>query len=121
MMVAKVFLRVLGVIFVVVGVFGFFVPMNGFMDLTVTHNLVHLVSGVLALSLSSRFSIVGARIIGYVYALVAVLGLFVHNVFGLIMLMPGDTVLHFIIAAACLFVGYRNFGGSVNADISKSV
>lgn len=119
-MVAKVYLRVLGVVFIAVGLLGFFVPMNGFMNLTVTHDIVHLASGIFALAMSGRYSVAGSRMIGYVYAIVAVLGLFVHNVLGVIMLMPSDTILHFVIALASLYVGYRNFSRTEDRQVSAA-
>lgn len=75
---AKKASTILGIIFILVGVIGFFAP--GFLGthLSVTHNFVHLVSGALALYFGRSASLVGAKrfciIFGIFYLLLGIVG-----------------------------------------------
>jgi hypothetical protein len=116
---AQWFMKIVGVVLVLVGIVGFFIPFTGLLDLTPAHDIVHLATGAvfLGVSGSEKNSVLAAKIFGAVYLLVAVLGLFTRDVLGLVMLMPADTVLHFIIAVAALVVG---FGGKAKESANHS-
>ena len=110
---AKRFTMVLGLILLVVGVAG--MATGGgphdlmFFGVNAGHNLVHVVSGVLALiaGLSGqRAAVMFCLAFGVIYGAVAVLGFFgVAAVMSLLHLNLADDVLHLAIAAACLWVG----------------
>jgi hypothetical protein len=104
---ASKFVKVLGVVFIILGVIGFILPMEGLFHLTPIHNVIHLVSGGVALVMSSSEakSILYAKIFGAVYLLVAILGLFTHEFAG-IMFMLATNILHFAIAFSSLYVGF---------------
>jgi uncharacterized membrane protein HdeD (DUF308 family) len=104
---ASKFVKVLGIVFIILGVVGFFLPMEGLFHLTTSHNIVHLASGVVALIMSSSEakSVMFAKVFGFIYLLVAILGLFMHDFAG-VMFMAATNVLHFIIAFATLYVGF---------------
>ncbi|WNB93019.1 DUF4383 domain-containing protein [Bacillus sp. NEB1478] len=106
---ASKFVKVLGIVFIILGVVGFFLPMEGIFHLTTSHNIVHLASGIIALIMSSSEakSILFAKVFGSVYLLVAILGLFMHDFAG-IMFMAATNILHFIIAFATLYVGFAS-------------
>src|SRR5438067_11704626 len=103
-----------GIVFLLVGILGF-VPavtkdemLLGIFHVNAAHNVVHLLSGAVALA-AGLSSVAAARlyfkIFGAVYALVAVLG-FVQgnaNLLGLISNNMADTWLHVTIAAVALF------------------
>lgn len=105
---ARWFMRVVGIVLVVVGVVGFFEPLRGIFNLTPAHDLVHLVTGAIAVvvSRSTPQSVWYARVFGVVYLLVAAAGLVTSNLFGLIPLMPADTILHFLLAVGALWIGF---------------
>jgi uncharacterized membrane protein HdeD (DUF308 family) len=105
---ARMTVRILGVIFIVLGVVGFFQSFDSIFSLTVNHDVVHLLSGVVLIALSGTeaLSKLGSKIVGFIYLLVFIAGLFTHSIAG-IMLMPMDNVLHLIIAAVLLFVGFK--------------
>lgn len=113
---ATKFAKILGIIFIILGVVGFFMPMENIFDLTLAHNIVHLLSGIIALvvSGSEAKSAMYAKIFGIVYLLVAVLGLFVSEVAGLV-LLPADNVLHFIIAFASIYAGFASSAGKTQS------
>ena len=106
---AQKFIKVLGIIFLVLGVVGFVLPLPDVFHLTPVHNIVHLVSGVVALLMARTVSgaILFAKVFGFVYLLVGVLGLFVDHFIG-IHFLPADNILHFVIAFASLYVGFAS-------------
>ena len=106
-----------GVVFLVVGILGF-VPavtpnqmLLGIFHVNTAHNVVHLLSGVLALGAgmsSAAYARLYFRLFGIVYALVAVLGFLAGNgmVLGLISNNMADTALHVVIALVALTLGF---------------
>ena len=75
---AKTIAKILGVVFILVGLIGFVSP--GFLGthLSTTHNLVHLISGAVALYFGFAATLSAARlfciVFGVVYALLGVCG-----------------------------------------------
>ena len=78
---AKTVCKILGVVFLLVGICGFFKHDLLGAHLTAAHNLVHLVSGAIALYFGFAGSLPGAKgfclIFGIVYLALGFLGLFV--------------------------------------------
>lgn len=78
---AKTVCKILGVVFLLVGVVGFFAPTLLGAHLTPAHNLVHIVSGIVAIYFGFAGSLSGARlfclIFGVVYLALGFLGQFV--------------------------------------------
>ena len=120
--------RVFGYVFVAVGVLGF-VPgvttadgqLLGIFQVDTTQNIVHLLSGVLALVAASGAG-TNARlyfqVFGAVYALVTVLGFLSGSVLGMAT-NGADNVLHLVIAAAALYVGFgkKESAGGAQATV----
>lgn len=77
---AKTVCKLLGVVFVLVGIAGFVAPTLLGAHLTMAHNLVHIVSGAIALYFGFAGSASGAKgfciIFGIVYLLLGVCGWF---------------------------------------------
>src|SRR5687767_7087758 len=75
---AKTAASVLGIVFLLVGVVGFFLPSLLGTHLSPAHNVVHLISGAIALYLGLKGSLSAARafclLFGVVYALLGVAG-----------------------------------------------
>lgn len=113
----KTFAKIFGVVFLAVGVLGF-VPgitndymMLGIFHVNAVHNVVHLLSGAVALFAgfsSTNFARIYFRVFGVVYAAVALLGFVVGDgmLLGLISNNLADTLLHVVIAAAALYLGF---------------
>jgi hypothetical protein len=78
---AKTVCKILGVIFVLVGIVGFAKPDLLGAHLTPPHNIVHIVSGVIALYFGFAGSLSGAKgfclLFGIVYLVLGILGQFV--------------------------------------------
>ena len=109
---------VLGAVFILVGIIGFFNnPVLGIFQVDAMHNVIHLVSGILAIifaasgeSAAKSFS----KVFGVIYALVAILGLaFGGNILGLMTVNMADNILHIVLALVFLYVG---FGGSSSTN-----
>lgn len=75
---AKTICKILGVVFILVGLIGFLAPGLMGMHLSLVHNLVHLLSGALALYFGFAGSLSGARsfciAFGIVYGLLGIAG-----------------------------------------------
>lgn len=114
----KTVATVLGVGLLIIGVLGF-VPgvtndnnlVLGLFKVDALHNLVHIVTGILALYAgltSAAASRMYFQIFGVVYSLVAILG-FVYSDGKLLGLMANnlaDTWLHVVIAVLALYLGF---------------
>lgn len=105
---------VLGVVFVLIGLLGFVNnPVLGLFAVDTWHNLIHLLSGVLALFFASKGEMQAkgfCKVFGIVYGLVAVLGLLWPNdqLLGFLTVNTADDILHVILAVVFLWLG---FGG----------
>lgn len=75
---AKTIATILGVAFLVVGVLGFIAPGLAGFHLSLAHNLVHIISGALALYFGLKGTLAAARlfciVFGIVYGLLGVVG-----------------------------------------------
>jgi len=116
---AKPFSIVLGVVLLAVGLWGMATGGHSH-DLLVfginaNHNLVHLLSGALALVAGfagARYAAFYCLVFGSVYGLVAVLGFFnVAYAVDLLNLNMADNFLHLGISVACLLVGGMSKSG----------
>lgn len=110
-------LYVLGVVFILIGILGFFnSPILGIFATDTLHNIVHLLSGILALVFAGKPSQAKmfAIVFGIVYALVAILGLLMGSgkVLGLMSVNPADNYLHILLAVVLLVVGFMKPSGS---------
>jgi hypothetical protein len=111
---AKTAALVLGIVFLAGGILGFFpnplLSPTGLFAVNTAHNLVHLISGVVLLA--GAYSALGAslalKIVGVVYALVAILGLIVGGpmLLGLVAVNAADHWLHVALAAVILAAGF---------------
>lgn len=111
----KLWAKIFGIIFVLIGVLGF-VPgitsnghLLGIFEVDTIHNIVHILTGVVALLVmkSSAGSRNFFKIFGVVYALVAILGFLPFGkVLGLFHVNMADNILHVVIAAIALKAGF---------------
>jgi hypothetical protein len=113
--------KIFGVVFITIGLLGFvpaLTPDNhllGIFHVNAIHNVIHLASGIAALA-AGMSSVAASRlyfqVFGVVYGLVTILG-FVYgdkDILGLVASNAGDTVLHIIITASALFLGFSSYG-----------
>ncbi|MGE5504793.1 MAG: DUF4383 domain-containing protein [Actinomycetota bacterium] len=127
----RYFALVMGLIFLVVGILGF-VPalltpppgdepvritmahglLFGLFPVNVLHNLVHLAFGVWGVVVWRSFTASRgyARSVAWIYAVLAILGLFpvVRTVFGLVPIWGNDIWLHALIAIVSAYFGYAS-------------
>ncbi len=120
---------VFAVVFLLVGVLGFVpgITLNGMLlglfEVDMMHNLVHIASGVVALiaaMMSEKYAKLYFQAFGVVYGLVAVMGFAMSGmVFGMMMNMA-DNLLHVVIAAAALWIGFIMKDGMMKMPMSSS-
>lgn len=107
---------VYGVVFIVIGILGF-VPgavtpdgmLLGIFSVDTMHNIVHLLSGVLAIAAvwgAGTYARMYFKVFGVIYALVAIVGFFDNTLFGLMMVNMADNLLHVVIAVIALWLGF---------------
>jgi len=119
---AKTIATLLGVIFIVVGIAGFFSPHLLGAHLGKAHNAVHLVSGAVSLYFGIKGSLSAAKqfciVFGVVYGLLGVVGYFVgsgpEHVLELPYLMLGtrDHIIHIVLGVIFLIGGFGTKSGS---------
>jgi len=113
---AKTISTILGIIFLLVGLLGFAVPNLMGMHLSPLHNIIHLVSGALALYFGLKGTWESARtfclIFGIVYALLGLAGFLFGGADRLLRVIPGqfelmtpDHVVHLILGTLFIIGG----------------
>ena len=110
---AKGFSMILGVVLLAVGVVGMLTGGHNhdliIFGINLTHNIVHILSGVLALAAAmagEKAAKMYCLVFGAVYGIVTVAGFInLAPVVDLLNLNMADNVLHLAIAGACLYVG----------------
>lgn len=112
----KTFAWIYGIVFVLIGLLGFvpaFIPgglLLGIFQVNSFHSIVHILSGVVAIiaALGGAYYAKWYFIIfGIVYGLVTILGFLTGNgLFGLIPVNMADNILHLVIAASSLYLGF---------------
>ena len=117
---AKTLCKVAGLIFLIVGLVGFAMPTLMGFHLTPIHNIIHIVTGLIALYLGFAGSYDGAKtfclIFGVVYILIAIIGFMAPGTLASILghagpmtsadLMP-DNLFHIVAGAAFLVAGMK--------------
>jgi uncharacterized membrane protein HdeD (DUF308 family) len=113
---AKTVCKILGVVFLLVGVCGFAAPNLLGAHLTPAHNLVHIVSGIIALYFGFAGTLSGAKtfclVFGVVYLALGILGLALGeppdrmwNVAGILHLGTADHGIHVLLGIIFLAGG----------------
>jgi uncharacterized membrane protein HdeD (DUF308 family) len=109
----KTSVLILGIVFIIIGLLGFFnSPMFGLFTVNALHNLIHLVTGILAVifavnseSAARKFS----QWFGIIYAIVAILGFAVPSfMVKLVNTNAADNWLHVIFALIFLALGFMS-------------
>jgi hypothetical protein len=124
---AKTVVTILGVVFIAIGLLGFVNnPILGIFGVNTLHNLVHIVSGVLALWAVNRgmdATVLFSKVFGIVYGVVAVLG-FVLPAFMMSLLAVDmtDNILHVVLAVIFLYIGFgSNQATAMNEPAAPAV
>ena len=101
---------ILGLVLTIAGIAGFFVGSGmlfGF-QIDTTHNVIHILSGVIGLAAYGSSQLASRRyllLIGIVYAVIAIIGFTMDgNIVGMFMVNMADNWLHAVLATACLVV-----------------
>jgi hypothetical protein len=116
---AKTYVLILGIILIALGVLGFITPLApggnlfGFLATGTTHCLVYLISGILAVAAvagGKEYPRLYVKVFGIIFAVFTVAGFMVGDgiVLGLLNVNAADNILHLLIAASALYVGFTH-------------
>ena len=102
---------IFGVVLLVVGILGFVLPspLLGLFGVDTIHNVVHILSGVVALWAASsgyQYSRLYLMVFGIVYLIVAVLGFATGSFLSIFPVDMNDNYLHTVIGAVCLIAAF---------------
>lgn len=119
----KNLLYVIGAVFILIGLLGFVNdPILGIFEVNPMHNIVHLVSGILAVVFAGKPEAQArkfALILGIVYALVTILG-FIQgegDLLGLVEINNADNYLHVLLTVVLLAIGLGKLSGTTESKI----
>ena len=105
-----------GIVFILIGILGFIPGITvdnkllGLFQVDAIHNSVHLLSGVLALLASAKFSYAGLyfQIFGVIYAIVTIAGFLLNGNLFIMHVNMADNFLHLGIALLALYLGFMH-------------
>lgn len=122
---AKTVALIFGIIYTVIGVAGFIAPLGGTLgmepsvvlgiaQINLVHNIVHLAIGFAGLSAASDDlrAVAYCQWVGVILIVLALLGFFVTNPFGLVPIGGNDPWIHLVSGAILAFVGFRSAAAS---------
>ena len=108
---------VFGIVFLVIGLLGFISAVSpdglllGVFEVDPIHNVIHVLTGILALVFMKTQAKMFFKVFGIVYLLVTLVGFFQGTtVLGLFGVNMADNVLHLVVAAIALWLGFRKEG-----------
>lgn len=105
---------VFGIVFIFIGVAGFFPALTpngflfGFFEVDTMHNVVHIVSGVIAIMAATnyRYTKLFFQVFGIIYGVVAILGFARGGDLFMMHVNTADNVLHVFISVVALYLGF---------------
>lgn len=108
---ADVVAKTLGVIFIIVGILGFFpnplVSYRGIFEVNTFHNIVHLITGgILLASPYYNVPVITLRVFGVIYAIMTILGFISLRTLEAIANNAPDNWLHLVLALVMLWAGF---------------
>lgn len=125
---AKIAARIIGSIFILIGILGF-IPENpiistiGFFHANIGHNILHIILGIILIiaTKTTRSALLWLRIVGGAYLMIALLGFILianttsESILGIIDINQADNWLHTALGVLLLllsFIGYTKFRGN---------
>lgn len=107
-MLVRTYSQILGVVFVALGLFSFYAPFRDTMQLATVHGLVYFITGMAALTACTRsfHSTMCCRMIGVVYLLLGLAGLFSSQLMGVMSVTPILTVIHLVVGISASALGF---------------
>jgi hypothetical protein len=103
--------KILGGIFLIVGILGFIpnplISWRGLFDVNTVHNIIHLVSGGILLAAPYyNSSSMALRVIGVVYAIITIIGFISFSALSWMAINGPDNWLHLALAALMIWGGF---------------
>ena len=128
MTIARTYALIIGWLLTAVGIVGFFFPAGlllGVLEVNVLHNIVHVVTGLVALFfgyyMTGHYSRTFDQWLGIVYAIITVVGvatagLGAASILGILPVNLADNVLHLAVAVTALAAGFLTTKEEVMAE-----
>ena len=116
---AKTAALVIGIIFIIIGIWGFFQnPVLGVFDANTTHSIVHLIFGIILVACASKAAATALKWVGIIYIIVAIIG-FIQgsSVLGIIDVNAADNWLHLVLGIVIAIFGFAGAKGSASAQM----
>lgn len=110
--------KALGIILIIIGIWGFFQnPILGLFLVDPMHNVFHLLTGILAIVFAARGEAPAkqySKVIGVVYGLLTIAGFFMSGIYelGFMRMNDADDWLHLFFGVAFLYYGYSRVYGA---------
>ena len=122
----KTVVTILGVVFIAIGLLGFVNnPILGIFGVNMLHNIVHIVSGALALWAVNKgmdATVLFSKVFGVVYGVVAVLGFVLPALMmDLLAVDMADNILHVVLAVVFLYIGFGSNQSSNSAPAASAL
>lgn len=113
-MILRILAVLFGIGFIFAGVAGFLPTfmvdglLFGYFEINTMHNLVHIISGVIAImaATSLKYSKLFFQIFGIIYLVVAITGFWRDGDLFILHVNMADNVLHLVIGLVALFLGF---------------
>ncbi|MBA4601116.1 DUF4383 domain-containing protein [Thermoactinomyces mirandus] len=104
----KFWSQIFGGVLTLYGIAGFFLSSSELFQLNPTHNIVHLVSGLLFLGAGRKesWNQLAMKVLGIFYGLLAIMGLFSDQLFSLLDITLITEIVYFLIALGALYIGF---------------
>ncbi len=107
----------MGIVFIIIGLLGFFSngEVLGIFHVDALHNVVHLVTGILALYFARKGESSArsfALVFGIIYGLIAIIGFFTtgDKLLGILAIDSADNYLHLVLAIILIVAGLKKSG-----------
>lgn len=105
----KPFASLVGVLFLLLGVTGFFThELFGMIHFDIVHNIIHLgigAAGVLAMR-TEETAIKFAKTVGILYVVLGILGIVLPDMLGMMHMENAENVLHLVVGVIGLYLGF---------------
>lgn len=110
----RFFALLFGIALIFVGVAGYLPQfmtdglLFGYFQVDSMHNLIHLVTGVLAILAAGRAGLASTyfKLFGLIYAAVAIAGFYYNGDLVMMQMNQADNILHIVIAVVALYFGF---------------
>ena len=115
-MVLRRFALIFGIVFILIGIMGFFPPLtrnhwlSDVFEVSLARNFIYILTGLIALSASTSLAYAKLyfKIFGVIYAFIAILGFALNGNLAFLHVNLADSFFHLVIALIALYLGFTS-------------